>query len=52
VAFTAYYQNQDYDIVSAIVELPPLPPFEVDVSETDANVDSKAVGIKGSVTMC
>ena len=26
VAFTAYYQNQDYDIVSAIVELPPLPP--------------------------
>lgn len=49
VAFVGYWQAQDYDIVSAEVAIPPLPPVDVDVSGTDAKIDTQSLGLKGSL---
>jgi hypothetical protein len=36
IAVNAYWQKQDYDVTSAVIEVGGLPPFEIDTSGIDA----------------
>ena len=49
MGLVTYWQSQDYDIVSATVGLGSLPPKDVNVSNTNAKIDTKSMGVKGGL---
>lgn len=49
IAASVYWQKQDYDVTSAIIEIGDLRIIEVDTSGIDAKIDSQSIGIKADL---
>jgi hypothetical protein len=49
VALSVYWQKQDYDVTSAVIQVGDLPPFEIDTSGIDAKIDSRSLGVKADL---
>jgi len=49
LAVNVYWQKQDYDITSAVIDIGGLPPFDLDVSGIDAKIDSRSLGVKADL---